>query len=328
MNLLLCYGVGFGLSRVSVILLFIIYFILINGITRDLIDPSFFVSMPVTTRSQAKRTAKSFKDFSHTSPSNSSKELSQNIIINSTKELSLLDSKTSSKDQSLSETIATPLSLVPVNNNNADTIYPLLPIESGCHCSLSSGSSFRNFKFENLEFSNPSVNVSSIQCHYQGCYNFMMEEDCKEPVDNLKVPRDEVNIGQLFTNLSNHITTQVTSIQDQIVQNKVEMSHEFQRIVQENEAFKGDIRAELDGFRQLLIQHQLSSQPVLVPTPQTTLPSPLLVVSPSVPDPQVSSQSTVVAPEVASDCQTQMMKMLTDSFSKLSTVLSEKKEDT
>ncbi|MFN9980184.1 MAG: hypothetical protein ACK53Y_09735, partial [bacterium] len=152
---------GFGLSRVSVILLFIIYFILINGITRDLIDPSFFVSMPVTTRSQAKRTAKSFKDFSHTSPSNSSKELSQNIIINSTKELSLLDSKTSSKDHSLSETIAIPLSLVPVNYNNADTIYPLLPIESGCHCSLSSGSSFQNFKFENLEFSNPPVNVSS-----------------------------------------------------------------------------------------------------------------------------------------------------------------------
>jgi hypothetical protein len=96
MNFLLCYGVGFGLSCVSVILLFVIYFILINGITRDFIDHYFFVSMPVTTRSQAKRTAESFKDLSHASPSNSSKELSQNIIINSTKELSLLDSKTSS----------------------------------------------------------------------------------------------------------------------------------------------------------------------------------------------------------------------------------------
>jgi len=116
-----------------------------------------------------------------------------------------------------------------------------------------------------------------------------MEEDCKQPVGKLTVPCNEVGIGQLFANLSSHITTQVTSIQDQIVKNKVEISNDFQRIVQENETFKGDIHAELDGIRNLLNQHQISSHPSSVQNFQAGLnPDPSVTLI-SVPDPQDTS---------------------------------------
>jgi hypothetical protein len=261
--------------------LFIINVILTNGISQDGINRNLFVSMPVATRLQAKRAASLFKDFSHASSLDSSKELSENIIINSSKELSLLDSTTSSKDHSTPVRSDHLLSLVPVNNNNdvRDITPHLLSIELHCHCPSTPASSFQNFEFGNLEFSNIQHNDVLNSSTSLVCHNSRMEEDCKQPVGKLTVPCNEVDIGRLIANLSSHITTQVTSIQDQIVKNKVEISNDFQRIVQENETFKGDIHAELDGIRNLLNQHQISSHPSSVQNFQAGLnPDPLVTL--------------------------------------------------
>ncbi len=179
-------------------------------------------------------------------------------------------------------------------------------------------------EFENLDFSKENNSVSFSDGHI-----FSMEEDCKENVSNIKPSCNEVDTSQLFTNLSSHITTQVHSIQDQIVKNNQNISQDFQRVGQENEIFKVDIWAELDGIRTLLGQHQISSNPDSVQSSiSASNLSPPVVMSSSVTTPVIASLSPSIAPASSSNFQTQMMQLFTDSFTKLSTVLADKKEDT
>ena len=84
----------------------------------------------------------------------------------------------------------------------------------------------------------------------------------------------------------------------------MEISTDFQRIVQENVTFKEDICTELDGIRNLLTLHQISLQPNSVQNVQANISSVSLVVTPSIPDPPVISQPLTVVPQVSSDIQT------------------------
>jgi len=180
-----------------------------------------------------------------------------------------------------------------------------------------------------LEFSNQSEHFTAEPISSNSDYNFIMEGDCMENISSSNVPHGEVDISQLFVKLSNQITDQVTMIQEQIVHNNSTMLQDIQRIAQENETFKATIRAELDNMKTLFHDHQVSSHSTQVQSVVDSTSSTLPVSSPSVViSNQASSGSHTVAPTVSLDFQTDMMRMLTESFSKLSTVLAEKKDDT
>jgi len=164
-----------------------------------------------------------------------------------------------------------------------------------------------------------------------------MEADCKDNSNDMKMSPEMANIAQMICNLSNQMTHQNQSIEEKIIKNEMKLSDDFRKIVQENEDFKTDIRAELDGLRNLLNRYNITSNPNHLP-PRTDF----VTQSPNIQDSGVSPQAAVM-PSTASipsatstssildmnmDPQTKMMMMLTETFAKLTTTLSDKKDDT
>jgi hypothetical protein len=105
-------------------------------------------------------------------------------------------------------------------------------------------------------------------------------------------------------------------------------------MVQANEDFKSEVHSELDDIRRLFIQHQNTTNPsTTLTSPQVSSSTNNQVVSSSY---SVSSNSSSTTYDMNSrptspfnsDTQTQMMKLLTYSFSKLYTVLADKQMDT
>jgi len=121
----------------------------------------------------------------------------------------------------------------------------------------------------------------------------------------------------------------------QIERQNLNLSRDFCQLVQDNTTFKQEVREELDEIRQILCQRNvanLSSSPTLHTVPNLPLnsvsqdPSSTPNQSTSPPVPQGLSSS--VASSSSTDMQTQMMYLLTESFSKLSAALLDKSSDT
>jgi hypothetical protein len=100
-------------------------------------------------------------------------------------------------------------------------------------------------------------------------------------------------------------------------------------VIQENENFKSTIRAELDDLRTLLTRSGSSSTPdATAPALPSSSSSPSTsVVPPLGPDPPVCLPVTSSFPTSPPDFQNQMLMLLTESFSKLSTAMPDRKED-
>ena len=104
--------------------------------------------------------------------------------------------------------------------------------------------------------------------------------------------------------------------------------------MQANENFKNDVRSELEDICRLL-KHQVTtgSTPTITSAPITSsTTNPVISDSASV-TPDSSSTTISNVPQFNStspttDVQTQMMLMLTETFSKLSTALVDKTSDT
>ncbi len=164
--------------------------------------------------------------------------------------------------------------------------------------------------------------------------NFIMEEDVEHPsLPNLntacysKTSQDILDMNDLFSLIKNHITEATQQI-----------SGDVRNIAENNAKFKQEVKEELDEMRKVLAEQKRSSN--IDSSPSS--PSPLQVNSMmhldtsipfSVPNtigqhpsaPVASSQTT---PHQAgtTDTQSQLLMMLTESFSKLSTALSEKSD--
>jgi len=145
-----------------------------------------------------------------------------------------------------------------------------------------------------------------------------MELDCHEPkmeISSDPAPPDPLK--HLFESLSAHITSQTVKIQDQIQQNDLRLTS-----IQDN--FMAEVRGELDTFQELLASQHTNSS-VTQSVPSATPPS-LSTSHVMVPPVQVRIPTLMVSPS-NSDLQSQMMLLLTDSFSKLSTALMDQKGD-
>jgi hypothetical protein len=145
---------------------------------------------------------------------------------------------------------------------------------------------------------------------------------------------DKIDITKLFAALSSQITVQNSNLQDQIRRNDSKISAEFQTVVQANKEFKSEVRSELEDIRRLFNQLQNVTNPsaTLISPPVSNSTFNQVVPSSN----SVSSNSSSTTDDLNSsptspsiqDTSTQMMKLLTESFSKLSTVLADKQMDT
>jgi hypothetical protein len=141
-----------------------------------------------------------------------------------------------------------------------------------------------------------------------------------------KMSPDMFNLDQMITNLSSQVTHQTQSLESKI-------SRDFSRVIEDNETFKSDVRAELDGIRQLLDCYQITSDPQRMPSRSNSTPdvhhistrtniqhhTPSSTSSPAV--------ALSVSPVPDNDPQTNLMSLLTETFTKLTATLSDKKEE-
>ncbi len=141
-----------------------------------------------------------------------------------------------------------------------------------------------------------------------------------------KMCPDMFNLAQMIANLSSQVTHQTQSLENKI-------SRDFSRVIEDNETFKSDVRAELDGIRQLLDSNQITSDPQRMPSRSNSPPdvhhistrtniqhhTPSSTSSPAV--------ALSVSPVPGNDPQTNLMSLLTETFTKLTATLSDKKEE-
>ncbi len=170
-----------------------------------------------------------------------------------------------------------------------------------------------------------------------------MEGDCKDKSSPSAIKSDaDSDITQLFRLLSQQITqlsTQNMNIQDQLHENEHVMVTRLQTVVQENDPFQQSMRTEIDDLRRLLAtQSQPNSSPSQVPSavpvppvshasaPMTSnLSGNIGVLNqslPTTPALAVGSPSVSISP----DTQANMLLLLAESFTKLTSALSEKSD--
>jgi hypothetical protein len=158
----------------------------------------------------------------------------------------------------------------------------------------------------------------------------MMASDCDDNIAAPKHAPDIPNITQLFASLSAQITHQTSSLQDKL-------STDFSQVIQAQDKFKQEVCTELDELRSMITQQQLQHTSVTNQASSATIPSsqppPVSlssahsVISPHMESPLVAPVTSLgLAPGI--DVQTHMLQLLTDSFSKLSSVLVDKSTDT
>jgi hypothetical protein len=184
-------------------------------------------------------------------------------------------------------------------------------------------SNFSNF--QNSEILNCSSNRLFLR-HNLSNHNFeTMESDCEDQGKSSSLATNGPDTTQLFASLSAQMTYQTTSLQD-------ELSTDFSNVVQANDVFKKEVRAELDELRLLIAQQGIKSETLVASN--LSPPSVPVMSSPTIPcsnsDTSGKNMSIPVqsistsSPLPSVDVQAQMMTLLTESFSKLSSVLVDK----
>jgi hypothetical protein len=265
--------------------------------------PSDFPTMPVTTRSQARY----LQNISHECSIFSS----PGSLVNNPSSL-LSPAATSTCNYNPTTLLGHDTPTVNSSEFAKSTIV---------HSSIASSS---------LEFENPSEiskfqieNISNTALFEPGsCHNSsilkssIMEADCEELGTMSSSLPDIPDMNKIFEALSGHFTMHTNRLQER-----------FQQVVDTHDDFKMEVRQELDNVRSL-IQDQNTQQvssigttPVVKTQVDSSPTSQAQVSSPGV---GVALNTTASTPP---DLQFQMLQMLTESFSKLSTALTDKSND-
>ena len=184
------------------------------------------------------------------------------------------------------------------------------------------------FQFENLEFQNLEDKLPPGNCPVQYCHNFSnskkstMEADCKDHHTRSEAQDGAMDMTKLFTMFSEQMLEHTTKLQEKL-------SSDFTQLVQAQANFKQEVRDELDELRYLIsIQNHTSSSGPPVNQESGTISSasiaPTVSSSPTVSQPSITFSGSNTSAMNGQDLQNQMMMMLTESFSKLSSVLVDK----
>jgi hypothetical protein len=129
----------------------------------------------------------------------------------------------------------------------------------------------------------------------------------------------------LFASFMNQLTTHMEHLQAQMMVNDIKVS-----AVQE--VFQQQVKSEMDSLRQLVGNQQYSTVPQVstpnsVPTPVSSS-TVTLVLSSTIPSSGVTSNPSLGSTQSPPDIKAQMMLMLMESFTKLTSVMAERSSDT
>jgi hypothetical protein len=320
------YSLGFGLLLLFVFLSNTILLTVNGSFPRYNVDSSFVI-MPVTTQLQHRLSTCSSKELS-TAISTGTRVLSPS---NATRTRVLSEFTPTTHDLKNNNSFsALPLMTSSLENSSLASVCPLDQDATSVQSYISIQNS--EFQFETVQLS--VSNSSPVNSTSKPSFIFKMETDCKKSDSEEQVSRNMMDLTQILTTLSHQITNQNQAIQDHILQN----NDKIQKVLQDNDNFKRDILSELDSLCHMIATNSSNSQPTTsstsvlgniqdssmghtsgisnVQAPQSAPPATIINSSP------VHSSSS------NGDFQSQMMLMLTESFAKLSSALSDKKDET
>jgi hypothetical protein len=194
---------------------------------------------------------------------------------------------------------------------------------------------FQNLKLQNSTISNSKAATGESYHNFDLEAILITEADCEDIDADKKVSHNMLDLYKLITSLSQQISNQTTFIQDQLknqnsfLQDQTVVNDlKIQRIIQDNEDFKRDVKQELENLKQCLMQPNVTSTFKMTPPSQSHVSSsPQSQGRPhSVMSNNLSHDSSAnVLPDVnvtaSLDTQNQVMMMLAESFSKLSTLM-------
>jgi hypothetical protein len=197
------------------------------------------------------------------------------------------------------------------------------------------GNHFEISKFQSSEIAEESSKLSSVH-NFEISQFLPMESDCKDHSSaklvssgNALSSTTMVSSGnsemlQMLAAISSQMTSNYQALQEQMVQNDSRLSTDFQRVVHDNDSFKQEVRAEIDSLWHLLtsphVSSSSSSSNVL-----SSVPDSPPISSSSLPSTTTVNSTSGFSSSSPQDFQAQMMMMLNDTFSKLSTVIVDSK---
>ncbi len=275
-------------------------------------------SMPVVTRSRSKllRLTGPTDGLSH----------STLLTTGSTDELSLSNTPLLHSSTQLVDTSHVPTPLLSSNSSHSSSPDGLL--------SSSSSSSALEFQISNnqsyFEISNCHLFENLAVPHESQSHNFsnlnfpIMEEDCEDASTGLSQTTKDIQL--LFAAFTQQMTTHMNDLHDHIAENEA-------RLCQKQEQFHRAVKEEMDELRSLVNVSQHPDVPTSSSSPgplsMSTVPNVSSVTS--APSSQVSglpshtpSNSSTASLNTV-DLHAQMMLMLTESFSKLTSVMVDQK---
>jgi len=174
---------------------------------------SYFIAMPVITRSQYRLLTSSTNESSKASNLLTTSSIESSEAASTSKNLSL---ESNNNFQQLLPSLQYDL-LDPLPSNEG-------PSDSN-HC-LSTEIEFQNFNFQTVTTVGASSSISKFSNQFSHKFDpgksVNMEANCKESAMDKKLPSEPVDLSQLIVSLSHQISSQMQSIQDQILhQNSV-----------------------------------------------------------------------------------------------------------
>jgi hypothetical protein len=265
-------------------------------------------------------------------------------------------SKYSASDKIMSETSHPTSSTIHLQNTTTNsaivsTSYHDVSASSFSSLPLASTDIFLENQFEisnaaNLEFSN-FCRPHTVLVPNGSSQNFRIESKCDDnatmkidpdPPDSQESTQDGIMkmlmaiSSQMMANtqdLQDKITKNTLDLQDQLLQNDLKLTTEIQCIKQDHDAFKQEIRDELlhlhsggpPSSNSLMNNIASSTQTVPTITPLVVAFNPAPNINGTTPNNSTTSVSNDVF-------QSQMLQLLNDTFSKLSTVITDTKNDT
>jgi hypothetical protein len=256
--------------------------------------------MPVTTRSKSlfltQSTTESSKITSLSTSSSIESLGAENLLTNS----SIESSKVTSTSKQLSSKFY-----------SIDTTPSVNPPSPAPNIGISTDH-FSTEEFQNSLVLLPNADLNLDYHNFSPEVNVTMESDCED--NDRKVSPSMVDITKLITSLSQQISNQSNYIQDKLLKQQCILEHQAQNdmklqgVLQSNEIFKQQVKLELENLRNSLVP------PKIVPTPSTPPSIPPRVQ----PDPP---QVSAVQAQSPVDSNQQVMIMLAESFSKLSSFI-------
>jgi hypothetical protein len=280
-----------------------------------------YVTMPVTTRSMMKRGLQ---------PSSASVGIltSQTCCTDGTLEISSMESPIIIPDSLLSlpdlvdQCNASSSSSEASSSSNNSVL-----LEASDHSSnmalhnFETLADFENFDFENLE-SSINTPTQTVDHNLENSQFVAMPsgstDDMNPSVKADDDPSSQENILQHLHLISNQMLSNYQDLQNQIAQSEMKFSVELAKVTQANDTFRQEICSELS---QVTSSMSVSTSATTQANSTNVIPN-TSTTSTSVP---VSSPSSQISNQ---DFQTQMMTLLTTTFSKLTTVIDSKSLDT